>query len=193
MLNKYKPLFSKLSVKLASGLAAVGLTPNAVTLIGLAVTLLGAYLILDKMFLISALIIAIGAFLDALDGALARLTAKTSQFGGALDSITDRYSDAIVIAAIWFTLKIPMVIGFFALIGSLITSYSRARLEATGIDSMSSVGVLERPERMVLLIASLIFTSFAPYFFLLIAILSNITVIQRLTYGKKKLSHEVSV
>jgi archaetidylinositol phosphate synthase len=188
MLNKYKQLFSKISLRLASGLAALGFTPNAVTLTGLVVTLVGAYLITEKMFLVSALVIAVGALLDALDGALARLTAKVSQFGGALDSITDRYGDAIIITAIWFTLKIPSIIGFFALIGSLITSYSRARLEATGIGSMSSVGLLERPERMVLLIASLIFTPFALYFFLLIAILSNVTVIQRLIHGKKRLS-----
>jgi len=100
--------------------------------------------------------------------------------------VLDRYGDALIIAAAWYSMRVMPVLDFFALAGSLITSYSRARLEVTGL-SLSSVGILERPERMIILVLTLIFSAYANYFFIALAVLANFTVVQRVVYGWRKL------
>jgi len=164
----------------------LGFTPNAVTLLGFAVTALGAWLIVLGLYPYAVILVALGGFLDGVDGALARLLNRVTKFGGALDSVLDRYGDALIMVAAWYSLKVMAVLGFFALAGSLITSYSRARLEVTGL-SLSSVGLLERPERMIILVLTLIFSAYANYFFIVLAVLANFTVVQRVVYGWRRL------
>ncbi|MEM3711669.1 MAG: CDP-alcohol phosphatidyltransferase family protein, partial [Thermoprotei archaeon] len=147
---------------------------------------LGAGLIVLGFYPYAVLCVALGGFMDGVDGALARLLNRVTKFGGALDSVLDRYGDALVIVAAWYALGVAPILGFFALAGSLITSYSRARFEAAGV-SLSSVGLLERPERMIILLLTIIFNAYANYFFLVLAVLANFTVVQRVAYGRRAL------
>ncbi len=186
MLNRIRPLVTQVFIAAARGFSRLGFTPNTVTLLGFAVTAIGAWLILLRLYPYAVMLVAIGGFMDGVDGALARLLNRVTKFGGALDSVLDRYGDALIIAAAWYSMRVMPALGFFALAGSLITSYSRARLEVTGL-SLSSVGILERPERMIILVLTLIFSAYANYFFIALAVLANFTVVQRVMYGWRKL------
>jgi len=168
-------------------LASAGLTPNAVTLLGLAASFAAAacYFSWRRSVLAlpaAAALILLSGLLDALDGVLARAVGGASAFGGFLDSVADRYSDAVVLAAVVVSGLCDPAWGLAAVIGSIMVSYARARAEAAGV-GMASVGVAERAERMLLLAA----VTFAASFRLdmlrwgvaLLAALSHLTVLQR--------------
>lgn len=188
MLNRIRPLVSGIFTKGARVLAKLGFTPNVVTLVGLGLSVVAALLILERLYLGGALAVALSGLVDGFDGALARLTNTQTEFGGVLDSVADRYGDALIMGSAWIGLGLPDVVGLTALVGSLLTSYTRARLEAAGSKSIGSIGLVERPERLVLMIVCLVFVRIALYVFVVIAILSNFTVVQRLIYGRKRLS-----
>ena len=132
--------------------------------------------------MLPAALVLLSGFLDAIDGALARTTGKASVFGGFLDSVSDRYSDAVVLSAIVLAGLTAPAWGLAAVAGSLMVSYTRARAEASGV-KMAAVGLAERAERMLLLSA----VTFAAYFWLellgwgvaILAVLSHLTVLQR--------------
>lgn len=185
MLNKFREFFKVIFEFLAGALGRLGFTPNSLTLTGLVLVAIASLFIIEKRFIMAILFALVASLFDALDGSLARLQGKVTKFGGVLDSVVDRYEDALLVTSIWFSLGINPIIGFFVLAGSLITSYSRARLEAEGVGNLSSVGLVERPERLIILIICIAIPSVSTYLFILLAILSNLTVIQRMLYGRK--------
>ncbi len=165
----------------------IGLTPNIVSLIGLTLALLSAFVYAVSQsqplwILLATVLFLASGFCDALDGVIARIFQQTSLFGGFLDSLLDRYADAAVYVGIVIGGLCNILTGLAALAGSLMVSYSRARAEAAEIE-MESVGIAERAERMLILSIA----SFAAIFWLqaleigilLIALLSNFTVLQR--------------
>jgi len=187
-------LLTKLKNKVQNMLASeaktahnIGLTPNIVSSIGLLLALASAFAYAISqcqplwIFLATLLFLASG-FCDALDGVIARIYKQTSVFGGFLDSLLDRYADAAVYAGVIIGGLCNPVWGLAALVGSMMVSYSRARAEAAEV-KMESVGVAERAERMLILA----FASIAAIFWLqalnigiiLLAVLSNFTVLQR--------------
>lgn len=168
-------------------LASVGLTPNAITLLGLASSFAAAWGYLNwrisrMMLPAAAALILLSGLLDALDGVVARAIGRTSEFGGFLDSVSDRYSDAVVLSAVVVGGLSDPAWGLAAVVGSLMVSYARARSEAAGV-GMAAVGFAERAERMLLLAA----VTFAAYFRLevlgwgvaILAVLAHLTVVQR--------------
>lgn len=185
MLNKFRKFFKDILELLAGLLGKMGFTPNSLTLAGLALMAVASLFIVEKRLIFALIFVLVGSLFDALDGSLARLQGKVTRLGGVLDSVVDRYEDALLIASIWFSFGINPVIGFFVLAGSLITSYSRARLEVEGVKGLSSVGLIERPERLIILIVCIAIPSVSTYLFILLAILSNVTVFQRILYGRK--------
>jgi archaetidylinositol phosphate synthase len=158
-----------------------------VSLIGLALALFSAvaYAVSQNqplwIFLGTILLLASG-FCDALDGILARNYQQESVFGGFFDSLLDRYADAAVYAGVIIGGLCEPLWGLAALAGSMLVSYSRARAEAAGI-SMESVGVAERAERLLILsVASVAAIFWLPALnigIILLAVLSNFTVLQR--------------
>ena len=165
----------------------MGLTPNTVSLIGLALALLSAFTYAMSqsqplwIFLATILLLASG-FCDALDGVIARLYQQTSLFGGFLDSLLDRYADAAVYAGVIIGGLCDPIWGLAALVGSMMVSYSRARAEAAEIQ-MESVGLAERAERMLILsvasVAAIFWLQALSIGIILLAVLSNFTVLQR--------------
>ena len=150
------------------------------------------------LLLLATVLLLASGFCDTLDGIIARTFQQATVFGGFFDSVLDRYADAAVYAAIiiaglcnpaWGTIWGP-VWGLAALSGSLLVSYSRARAEAAGI-KMESVGFAERAERMLILAAVSIIAFFwlpaLGYGIVLLAVLSNFTVIQRAFHVYKEL------
>lgn len=176
---------------LAGGLVRAGLSPNQVTLIGLGLVLANcaAYLVHKSTFWFG-LLLALSFAFDGLDGAVARLTSRTSRFGGYLDAIIDRYQEAAVflVLAIVEDLWLPC---FLALTGSLFISYNKARTAVEiAIDNDTWPDLLERLERIVILCALLIFDPILNEIFAMhgqvlayglwiLAILAHVTAIQR--------------
>ena len=195
VLTKLKERVQKLMIAEARVAHAIGLTPNLVSLLGILATLVSAYCYWnsqynDSFLTVAALLLLGSGFFDALDGVLARAYHKTTVFGGFLDSLLDRYSDAIILVSIIFGRLIAdsqlwSPVGFAAVIGSLLVSYSRARAEAAGI-KMETVGLAERAERMIIIAAAsflnLLWADALRWSVLLLAVLTNLTVMQRALY-----------
>ena len=164
--------------------AATGINPNVLTFIGFAVTLLGAYLFAYGYFRWAGLAVVLAGLFDMLDGRVARLSNQVTPFGGFLDSVLDRYSDLCLMIGLllfygranrsWYVVLVAV-----AMIGSVMTSYARARAE--NLIPTCKVGFLERPERMVLIIIGALFDRMAPVMWI-IAVLSTWTVFHRVVY-----------
>lgn len=195
MITKLKERIQRLMIGEARMAHAIGLTPNLISLFGVVVALISAYLYWssqsnDFLLVVAALLLLASGFFDALDGVLARAYSETTLFGGFLDSLLDRYSDAIVLIGVILgrsatDSQLLFLAGFAALIGSLLVSYSRARAEAAGI-KMETVGLAERAERIIILVAasflSFLWRDALFWSVLLLAVLTNFTVLQRVVY-----------
>ncbi len=149
---------------LVRGLIKTGLTPNAVTTIGLVLNIGVAVIFiigaeighrgeLSYVGWAGALVLFAGLF-DMLDGQVARLGNMSSTFGALFDSVLDRYSESVMFLGICYYLVahhyfISSISGFIALIGSMMVSYTRARSEGLGVENKG--GMMQRPERVVLI------------------------------------------
>lgn len=197
MLTKLKKRFQVLLAAEAEVAISMGLTPNIVSGLGIVLAFVSAltyilWQIHTFYILLATFLLLLSGFCDALDGVMARLNFRTTAFGGFLDSMLDRYADAAVYSGIIFSGLSDLSWGLAALIGSLLVSYSRARAEAAGI-KMESIGLIERAERIIILsVASIIAAFWLPketmsVAIILLAILSNLTVLQRAAHVYKKL------
>ena len=200
MLTKLKEKVQQMLTVEAKVAHKIGLTPNTTSVIGIALAFLSALAYAEwqnrpAYLLIAAVLLLLSGFCDALDGVLARLYQQTTTFGGFLDSLLDRYADAAVYVGIIIGGLCDALWGLIALTGSLLVSYSRARAEAAGV-KMESIGLAERAERIIILvIASLVAFFWQPETamntgIILLAILSNLTVLQRSIYAYKKLKKQ---
>lgn len=195
-------------------LIRMGVTPNMVTAIGLLGTAVSSGLVfyagwkaqggapVDYALLLWAGIVSIAfSLFDMLDGQVARLGGMESKFGAFYDSVLDRYSEFMTLGSLIFYFIFTgaaeaSFVTFLALMGSLMVSYIRARGEALG--TCAKVGLMQRPERVVVTAVALIaagWTGMAcecfrvPYIILisamgLIAVLANYTALRRLGYCK---------
>jgi phosphatidylglycerophosphate synthase len=164
--------------------------PNVLTLIGMCVNIFAMVLFAKGIFLWAGLVIVFAGIFDMADGEVARRTKRVTKFGAFFDSVIDRYSDLLLLLGliIWYA-KIDRIfyVGMtgLVLIGSVLTSYTRARAES--LIPACKVGFLERPERIVLMIIGSLFDKMAPVLWVM-AILSNWTVAQRIWYTWRELS-----
>jgi len=166
--------------------------PNALTIFATIAGLgAGIFFVFNRPFWAGILIIMSGT-LDILDGKVAAGTNKKSLFGAMFDSTLDRYSEFFIYLgiAVHFRNHWALWITFFTFLGSTMVSYTRARAEGLGIEC--KIGVMQRAERMVFLalgsIIGTLFKIFNPVIIAIlisIALLSNITAIQRTLYVKK--------
>jgi CDP-diacylglycerol--glycerol-3-phosphate 3-phosphatidyltransferase len=143
----------------ADWLVARGVHPNTITAIGTACSVIGGVIYGTGHIRTAGLFLGLTALFDVLDGTVARRSNRSSTFGAFLDSTLDRLADGAVLGglAVYYALNAqhhstPMVVVCLAgIIGAFLTSYTRARAEALGIDA--KVGMLQRPERVTLLSA----------------------------------------
>lgn len=190
MLSKLKKRVQNILTLEAKAAHKIGLTPNIVSLIGLILAMLSAFTFAvsqsQPLWIILATILFFASgFCDVLDGVIARIYQQTSIFGGFLDSLLDRYADAAVYAGLIVGGLCSPIWGLASLVGSVMVSYSRARAEAADI-KMESIGIAERAERMLILgvasIAAVFWIEALNYGIILLAILSNFTVLQRVIH-----------
>lgn len=192
------------------GMIAIGITPNIITFIGLLGNIAAAVLMIyggvehpgDLSYVgWSGAIILFSGLFDMMDGRVARLGNMASTFGALFDSVLDRYSELITLFGIcyWLILSGYMwgsIITFVALVGSIMVSYVRARAE--GLDLDCKVGLMQRPERVVvtalaaILSGALVDCDFDSTLVLiyamgLIAVLANLTAFWRIAHCYKQL------
>ncbi len=179
----------------------LGLTPNMITAAGLVLAFLSALAYAEwhvhPLVPLSAIILfLLSGYCDVLDGVVARVYGESTVFGGFLDSLLDRYADAAVFVGIILAGLCDSWAGLVAIIGSLLVSYSRARAEAAGL-KMESVGLAERAERMlIVLLATVVAVYWQPALnvgVIMVAVLANFTVLQRVlyVYGETKKKESV--
>jgi CDP-diacylglycerol--glycerol-3-phosphate 3-phosphatidyltransferase len=180
-LNAYaRPLTDRLALPIARGLVRIGATPNGLTTFGLVFVLVGLGIALSGLQGAGAVVMGLATIIDGLDGAVARLRGTDSAFGSFLDSVADRIADAAIMgAAAWIVRGDPLmfIVAMIALASALITSYIRAKAESLGWHA--TVGLVERPERMVVLILG-IGLGFVPLALWLLAMGGLLTVGQRM-------------
>lgn len=173
---------------IAGFLLKIGLKPNMITGLGLILNAVCAYMIATDRILIGGLILLFGAPLDVVDGAMARKLGEPSRYGAFIDSVTDRYSELIVLGGllIYYIDKgnmLACILAFIAAAGSVMVSYTKARAES--LEFNAKVGILTRVERSIVMVVCLIINQ--PLIALwVIAILANVTAIQRIAFVHKQ-------
>lgn len=158
MLNLHvRPVIGRVIDPVARGLLRIGVTPDAVTLVGTAGVALGAFAFYPRgEFLVGTLVITAFIFNDLLDGSMARQRGTSSLWGAFLDSTLDRIADAAIFTALllWFAGAgdEPALAAATAicLIGGMVVSYARAKAES--LDLRCDVGLMERAERMIIVL-----------------------------------------
>ncbi len=169
-----------------------GFTPNQVTWAGTLLNLLAATLIINDTLIAAGLVWLLAGLLDLIDGSMARCEERASAFGAYLDSTLDRVSDGVVYSAIIFhfaALGKPVfaAVAALALLGALLTSYTRARAQSLNIEC--KVGLVTRAERIVLLGLGLCFGWLVEIIYILF-VLSAVTVAQRILDAKRQLNKQ---
>jgi len=186
LLGRFREKYENAMLPLGKALGNLGVSPNALSILAAVVALAAGFLYYQRSLLIGALVLLGSTFLDMLDGAVARAAGKASRFGAVLDHVLDRYVECIIVIGIvaggfasWFW-------GLFALIGMLLASYSRAAAESVGGLDSCTIGMAERQEKLLLILAgsvlALEWSDALQYAMILVGLISHATVGQRLFY-----------
>ncbi|MBM2810414.1 MAG: CDP-alcohol phosphatidyltransferase [Chloroflexi bacterium] len=193
MLSSLKLTVRKQALVVGRFIGATGISPNALTLLGLLLNFVAAFIVVEGHAFVGGIAFLIASAFDMLDGAVARAMGTTSRFGAFLDSVVDRYAEAAMFAALLVASAAQPALVFgctLALVGSLLVSYARARAEGLGVDC--EVGWLQRPERVVILAVGLIAVPFVPVLLTpiiwFLAVMTNLTVVQRVLHVRRLLS-----
>ncbi|MHB8077852.1 MAG: CDP-alcohol phosphatidyltransferase family protein [Candidatus Krumholzibacteriia bacterium] len=192
---EFKQGFRAVVRPLVRALDRLGVSPLGVTLAGLALSAAAAAVIAGGRLRLGALLLLLGAGLDMVDGDLARLQGRASKQGAFLDSNFDRLAEAFVfLGLLWFYLTglpeprpVIALLAMAAAVGSLTTSYARARAE--GLGTTCGEGFFQRPERMVLLLVGLLLGWRGLAWVIgALAALSLATTAQRIVHVSRKLA-----
>jgi CDP-diacylglycerol---glycerol-3-phosphate 3-phosphatidyltransferase len=199
---KVREGYDKLMRPLGRALAGSGFGANAITLLGVLIQIGVAYLIIEGRLVLAGLIAIVAAISDALDGAVAKAAGTASKWGALLDSTSDRLSDALFfIPVAWLYGVSPGIeqvndrwvaaLSLTALVVSYLVSYIKARAEGLGYDC--NVGIMERAERLILVIVGLVFNAFLPIVLGVLTVLSLYTVGQRLVHVHRQVRSTTGV
>jgi archaetidylinositol phosphate synthase len=196
MLSKIQYLVEGHFQRAAGAFNKAGFTPNSVTGIGFLVTVVASLLYatgLGSAWLVFGTVSAllVGSYFDAVDGAMARRYHKISKMGGILDSVLDRVAETALYTGLAIGSLVPGWLSLWALSASLMVSYVRARVDVEGV-KLKGVGLAERPERLLILLISTILAAFSASALelgvVLVAILSTVTIVERLYRARLVLS-----
>ena len=204
--EKIKAGFLRIVDPAARLLVRLDVRPNTLTGWGIVFSLLAGLLIGGGAFLAGLLAVALAGLSDVLDGNVARLSGKDSRFGAFYDSVLDRYSEGFILTGLaWHFAGGPAFFGppeapspgtvaviVLAATGSFLVSYTRARAEGLGISC--KVGLLQRPERFVLILLALLCGALPGWGYglmkavlVLLALLANATAVQRILFLRRQL------
>ncbi len=187
----FRGTFKGLVDPLADFFNRLGVHPNYMTVAGLVLNAVGGLLIATGNVSLGGVFILIGGPFDALDGTMARRLNQPTRFGAFVDSVTDRWSEMLILAGLlyyYLNSGLPdawlyCMLVFFATMGSVMVSYTKSRAESLGFDA--SVGVLTRLERYLIMAPALVLN--LPWLALwVLAIFANFTALQRTWYVRRQ-------
>ena len=187
-------LSSRVEQPIARILAALGLSPNAITLIGMLGAVAAGVLASQGLLLAAGAATLVAGILDLFDGSVARLTGRKSKFGALLDSTADRVSEAAVLVglAVYYAGEgslVGVALSCGAMAGSMMVSYVRARAGGLSVDC--EVGVFTRPERVAAMGTGLIVGQWLDAVLLVVlgatAALTAVTTVQRVLHVRREL------
>jgi CDP-diacylglycerol--glycerol-3-phosphate 3-phosphatidyltransferase len=192
-----KPAVTRLINPLARAALRVGLTPNSVTILGaLGLIISASYFYSNEQYFVGTLVVTFFVLSDLFDGAMARISDKgATSWGGFLDSTIDRVTDSAIVISLALplirnedVLAYPAIV---ALVAGVLIPYIRAKAES--FDIACSVGITERTERLIIILAAAGFHGLGvPYILAIgiwsLAILGLVTVFQRLQVVRKGLA-----
>jgi phosphatidylglycerophosphate synthase len=199
MLDLYKEKFKKIEILVAKIFSFLPLKPNHYTFLAIFSSFFVFYFLIRQNLIFATILFLITSFLDFVDGAVARYKNLSTKLGAYLDTISDRYVEAIFLLGILF-LPLPKIILpkefwiFLILFGSLMTTYAKAAAkEKELVISELKGGILSRSERLFLFLLALIFGIFNLNWMMVVliftAIFTNLTAIQRIFSAIKKWSN----
>jgi CDP-diacylglycerol--glycerol-3-phosphate 3-phosphatidyltransferase len=187
MLSHYKGPLTRLGEPVARVLLRAQVRPNHLTVVGLGISIVAAGAIAQGRLRVAAVLLAVAGLCDFFDGALARLANCVSAFGAFLDSVVDRYSDLMVLLGVVLYYEqladtSGVCLTLVTLVGTIMVSYTKARAQSIGV--ACEIGLMERPERLIVLIAGAAFNVLTPAIVVL-AVLTNLTALQRILHTRR--------
>ncbi|OYT40760.1 MAG: CDP-alcohol phosphatidyltransferase [Candidatus Altiarchaeales archaeon ex4484_43] len=189
----------RISVKIGLIFSGFGISPNMWTLLALIPAVFGFLSLYSGDILTALILFLISGFIDAIDGAVARVTGRATAMGAFLDGIIDRYVEILIYLGLLFFI-LPMETEFYLpnavwlallIFGALMPTYIRAYADHRDVvtepeDHKKMGGLLERAERLSILYIGMLFSCYDPnfmiYFIAILAILANVTALQRLWF-----------
>jgi CDP-diacylglycerol--glycerol-3-phosphate 3-phosphatidyltransferase len=186
---------------IALGMGRLGLTPDALTLLGFGITVVGAVLLSLQLWLAGGLVIFVGGIFDMFDGTLARATGRVSILGAFMDSVFDRWGEAlvylgVVAGSVFAGFEAGAILAAAAMGSAFMVSYVRAKSEGLGFTpgtGMAAVGIMPREVRLIILSLGLILTGLLDQgrgvlalALAAIAVGSTITVLQRIEHVRSQ-------
>jgi CDP-diacylglycerol--glycerol-3-phosphate 3-phosphatidyltransferase/CDP-diacylglycerol--inositol 3-phosphatidyltransferase len=190
MMERFRAFWAQVFTPVARFLLRLGVSPDAVTLIGTVGVCAGALFFFPRGdFLVGVLVIVAFVFSDLVDGLMARLSGQSSRWGAFLDSTLDRFGDAAIFAGLALYYAGPgesqplTALAIYCLVMGSVTSYARARAESLGMQA--KVGIAERADRLVAVLAMtglaelLDLPVLIPVVLGVLAVASTVTVLQR--------------
>ncbi len=194
-LNENRQRFENMSVKIGAAFSKARLSPNQWTMLSIVPALIALYFLVNSDFLMAAIFFLVSGFLDMVDGAVARVMGKVTKLGGYLDTMMDRYVEALIVLGLLFVslpdFYIPASAWLFLyFMGGMLTTYAKsAAKEKDLVDRELRGGLLGRAERLLILFIGILLAivdkTYLTYVIVLLAILANFTAIQRAYIAKK--------
>jgi CDP-diacylglycerol--glycerol-3-phosphate 3-phosphatidyltransferase/CDP-diacylglycerol--inositol 3-phosphatidyltransferase len=190
MMERFRQFWTRLLSPIANLLLRLGVSPDAVTLVGtFGVSAAALYFFPRGELFVGVLVITAFVFSDLIDGYMARTSGRSSRWGAFLDSTLDRIGDAAIFGGLVLYLgdvgrDVLAAVALYCLVMGSVTSYARARAESLGMQA--KVGIAERADRLV---SVLVLTAFSELFdtpvlldivLWAIAVASTVTVVQRM-------------
>ncbi len=196
VLYRNRDWFKNISIKVGLLFSKTGLSPNGWTLLVIIPTIISLYYLLQQKFLIAAAFLLVSAFLDFVDGSVARVMGKVTKFGAYLDTIMDRYVEAIIILGLLFcglpSFYLPAAAWLFIFFfGSFMTTYAKAAAKEKELTEKELTGgLLERGERLIILFAGILLgaynVNYLVYIVVMLAVLTNVTALQRIVIASRE-------
>ena len=183
----------RIAERIATPLARTGIHPNTLTIAGLVLSVPTAFTIAMGWTIAGGVLVLFTGWFDMLDGAVARVSRNGSQFGEFLDSTLDRWAEGVTfVGLIWYFLdqdaRVQVVLAVVTLIGSMLISYTRAKAESLNVQC--TVGLFQRPERLLVLGLLLIGPAWLlSYGIWLMAFATHVTAVQRIFHVRHSIQH----
>ncbi len=181
-------LFKGILDPIGGFLNQLGMTPNMMTMLGLLGNMAGAWFLAQGNMVLGGVFVLVCTPFDALDGTMARLRGEASEFGAFVDSVTDRYSELFILGGLLYHFlqindHLSAMAVYLAAAGSVLVSYVKARADSLQFDA--NTGVLTRMERYLVIAPLLVFNQ--PVIAVwIVAVLANITALQRIWKVRKQ-------